>query len=201
MPHRGRTPVFPVSYFATKYFRRPSYAPECRFPGPYQMHNRLRDFSYLYVRRANMKRISAPLAVVCCVLALLFVGHAQAQQVSSADKDKALQLLESSKKDVVDATKGLSEAQWNFKTAPDRWSIAECILRVCLPEELTPQKMTGASHLCLAPWMLLPWMVFGPVIGYAHQRTGARLKPAPLRRQWRLPTKIEKYSRARCPVS
>jgi len=150
VPHRRRTPVFPVSYFATKYFRRPSYAPECRFPGPYQMHNRLRDFSYLYVRRTNRKRISAPLAVVCCVLALLFVGHAQAQQVSSADKDKALQLLESSKKDVLDATKGLSEAQWNFKTAPDRWSIAECILRVCLPEELTPQKMTG-RRICASP--------------------------------------------------
>ena len=83
-----------------------------------------------------MKGISAPLAVVvCCVLALLFVGHAQGQQVSSADKDKALQLLESSKKDVLDATKGLSEAQWNFKTAPDRWSIAECMEHIAAAED------------------------------------------------------------------
>ena len=71
-----------------------------------------------------MKRTFAPLAVVvCAALTLFFAGYAQAQQLSPGDKDKGLQLLESTKKDFLDATRGLSEAQWNFKSAPDRWSV------------------------------------------------------------------------------
>lgn len=34
----------------------------------------------------------------------------------------------------MDATKGLSEAQWNFKSAPDRWSVAECAEHIALSE-------------------------------------------------------------------
>ena len=37
-----------------------------------------------------------------------------------ADKERALAYLRKTKNGVVDATKGLSEAQWNFKPAPDR---------------------------------------------------------------------------------
>lgn len=39
--------------------------------------------------------------------------------------DKAIQYLESTRQGVLDATRGLSAAQWNFKPAPDRWSVAE----------------------------------------------------------------------------
>ena len=50
---------------------------------------------------------------------------AQAQNVTSEDREKALKYLESTKQAVIDATKDLSPAQWNFKAAPDKWSIAE----------------------------------------------------------------------------
>jgi len=83
-----------------------------------------------------MKRTFAPLAiVVCAVLALFFAGYAQAQQLPPGDKDKGLQLLESTKKDVLDATRGLSEAQRNFKSAPDRWSVAECMEHIAAAED------------------------------------------------------------------
>jgi len=59
------------------------------------------------------------------VLTVCSAATGNAQDVSPADKDRALAYLESTKKGVVDATKGLSDAQWNFKPAPDRWSIAE----------------------------------------------------------------------------
>ena len=58
-------------------------------------------------------------------LALAGAASAKAQDVSQADKDRGLQYLESTKKGVLDATTGLSDAQWNFKSAPDRWSLAE----------------------------------------------------------------------------
>ena len=63
-------------------------------------------------------------------------GNVRAQQTTQADKDKALAYLESTEKGVLDATKGLSEAQWNFRTAPDRWSVAECVEHIAAAEDL-----------------------------------------------------------------
>jgi DinB superfamily len=60
---------------------------------------------------------------------------AGAQELTQADRDKAVQYLESTKKDVLDATKDLSPAQWNFKAAQDRWSIAECMEHIAAAED------------------------------------------------------------------
>jgi DinB superfamily len=71
---------------------------------------------------------------------------ARAQDASQADKDRALAYLESTKKGVLDATKGLSDAQWNFKAGPDRWSIAQVIEHLALAEDLIrggSQKVMG----------------------------------------------------------
>ncbi len=73
---------------------------------------------------------------LCFTLALCLIPTAaRAQQPAQADKDKAIQYLESTKKDVLDATAGLSPAQWNFKPAPDRWSIAECMEHIAAAED------------------------------------------------------------------
>jgi hypothetical protein len=62
-------------------------------------------------------------------------ANVRAQETTQADKDKALAYLESTKKGVLDATKGLSEAQWNFKPAPDKWSVAECVEHIAAAED------------------------------------------------------------------
>jgi DinB superfamily len=59
----------------------------------------------------------------------------RAQETTQADKDKALAYLETTKKSVLDATKGLSEAQWNFKAAPDKWSVAQCAEHIAAAED------------------------------------------------------------------
>src|SRR5258708_30844225 len=79
-----------------------------------------------------IRKSSVTFALVC---ALLFAFTARAQELTQADKDKALGYLESTKKDVLDATKNLSSAQWNFKSAPDRWSIAECMEHIAAAED------------------------------------------------------------------
>jgi uncharacterized damage-inducible protein DinB len=79
-----------------------------------------------------IRKPSVASAVVC---ALLFAFSARAQEVTQAEKDKALAYLESTKKDVLDATKNLSPEQWNFKAAPDRWSIAECMEHIAAAED------------------------------------------------------------------
>jgi hypothetical protein len=70
------------------------------------------------------------------IATLLMTGAAAAaQEVTQAEKDRALQYLESTKRNVLEATKGLSEAQWNFKAAPDRWSVAQVMEHIAAAED------------------------------------------------------------------
>ena len=75
------------------------------------------------------KRILAVTAFALCISM-----SALSQTLSQADRDRALKYLESTKQGVVDATAGLSEAQWNFKPAPDRWSVAEVAEHIAAAE-------------------------------------------------------------------
>jgi hypothetical protein len=47
------------------------------------------------------------------------------QSLSQGERDRALSSLHGARKMILDATTGLSPAQWNFKAGLDRWSIAE----------------------------------------------------------------------------
>ena len=73
--------------------------------------------------------------ILIAVLTVAGVVASSAQELTQAEKDHALQYLESTRKDVVDATKGLSEAQWNFKSAPDRWSVAQVMEHIAAAED------------------------------------------------------------------
>ncbi len=69
------------------------------------------------------------LFLVCC-------SQLSAQQLSTADRDKAMQYLESTKKNLLAEVQGLSPNQWNFKAAPDRWSIAQCLEHIDATEDM-----------------------------------------------------------------
>ena len=76
-----------------------------------------------------MKRFLAVIAV------LLYISiAASSQTLTQADRDHAMKYLESTKQGVLDATSGLSDAQWNFKPAPDRWSVAEVAEHIAATE-------------------------------------------------------------------
>jgi hypothetical protein len=60
---------------------------------------------------------------------------AYAQSLTQGDREHAVKYLESTKQGVLDATAGLSEAQWNFKPAPDRWSVAEVTEHIAAAED------------------------------------------------------------------
>jgi hypothetical protein len=53
------------------------------------------------------------------------VETASEQKLTAQELDQARKFLEQTQNAVIGATKGLSEAQWRFKPAPDQWSIAE----------------------------------------------------------------------------
>lgn len=81
-----------------------------------------------------MKRSLTAIAVALFVVCTL-ASTARGQELTQADREKAVRYLESTKKGVLEATKGLSPAQWNFKPAPDRWSIAECMEHIASAED------------------------------------------------------------------
>jgi DinB superfamily len=70
-----------------------------------------------------MKVMKRSLTVIAIVLYVSVSAYSQS--LTQADRDRAMKYLESTKQGVLEATAGLSEAQWNFKSAPDRWSVAE----------------------------------------------------------------------------
>jgi hypothetical protein len=83
-----------------------------------------------------MKMRSKSLAGVLMAMVLMAgAAAAAAQEVTQAEKERALQYLETTKKGVLDATKGLSEAQWNFKAGPDRWSVAQVMEHIAAAED------------------------------------------------------------------
>ena len=83
------------------------------------------------------KSLRGTLAAVLLIIGSIVMGAAaaSAQEVTQAEKDRALQYLESTRKNVLEATKGLSEEQWNFKPAPDRWSVAQVMEHIAAAED------------------------------------------------------------------
>jgi hypothetical protein len=61
--------------------------------------------------------------------------NTQAEGVTSAEREHAARYLGVTRDRLAEAMRGLSEAQWNFKPAPDRWSIAEVMEHVAIVED------------------------------------------------------------------
>src|SRR5438309_12077154 len=89
------------------------------------------------MRKKFLRGTLAPLLLITGTAVPLLPGAAavSAQEVTQAEKERALQYLESTKKNLTEATKGLSEAQWNFKPASDRWSVAQVMEHIAAAED------------------------------------------------------------------
>src|SRR3990172_4230165 len=70
----------------------------------------------------------------------LWIGLAvlplSAGELTPGERNRALSELHATRKLLVDAISGLSEAQWRFKPGPDRWSVAEIAEHVAVTEDL-----------------------------------------------------------------
>ena len=84
-----------------------------------------------------MKKLSLLFSVLLC-----FASLASSQTLTQADRDKGVQYLEQTRDGVVASVKGLSDAQMNFKAAPDRWSVAETLEHIALAEDFLFQNIT-----------------------------------------------------------
>jgi len=77
-----------------------------------------------------MKRLLYTLSLILLVSPAL-----RGQDIAPAEREKAIKYLEQTRDAVLAASKGLSEAQWNFKQAPDRWSVAEVTEHIAAAED------------------------------------------------------------------
>ena len=80
-------------------------------------------------------------ALVCLMFALAFACLAQTttapsptKPLTADERDAALKNLEATHDMFLKSIAGLSEKQWKFKPAPDRWSVAEVSEHIAVSE-------------------------------------------------------------------
>src|SRR5271163_1611778 len=81
-------------------------------------------------------------AILLLCVAACFAPTVFAQSLSQADREKGLKYLEQTRDAIVAATKNLTSAQWNFKAAPDKWSVALTLEHITLAEDNIFQLVT-----------------------------------------------------------
>ena len=57
-----------------------------------------------------------------------------AKTIDKQERDQIMSYFHSARKQTLDAIDGLSDAQWNFRPAPEKWTIAEVIEHLTLTE-------------------------------------------------------------------
>ena len=66
----------------------------------------------------------------------------EAATLTPEERTRAIEYLKQTQKDFLASIDGVSEAQWKFKAAPDRWSIAETAEHIAVAEQLIWQLVT-----------------------------------------------------------
>jgi DinB superfamily len=77
-----------------------------------------------------MRKAILLLCAAVCLAPAVF-----AQSLSQADREKGIKYLEQTRDAIVADTKNLTPAQWNFKAAPDKWSVALTLEHITLAED------------------------------------------------------------------
>ena len=85
-----------------------------------------------------MRKAILLLCAVACFAPAVF-----AQSLSQADREKGIKYLEQTRDAIVADTKNLTPAQWNFKAAPDKWSVALTLEHITLAEDNLYQLVTN----------------------------------------------------------
>jgi hypothetical protein len=62
-------------------------------------------------------------------------GTLNSSSISKKERKTAVSLMKETKADLLKDVKGLSGTQLNFKAAPDRWSIKECVYHIAISEK------------------------------------------------------------------
>ena len=78
-------------------------------------------------------------ALGLAILGASLASAASGQAMTAAERQQLVEKLDASQKKLFAALQGVSEAEWHWKPAPDKWSIAEVADHIDLAEIKTPQ--------------------------------------------------------------
>jgi hypothetical protein len=82
---------------------------------------------------------------------LLFGFSVKKTTLSEQERKTATDLLQSTEQGVINSIAGLSEAQLNFKPAPDKWSVSDCIKHIAITEQGLWQMTNGGIQAAPNP--------------------------------------------------
>lgn len=82
-----------------------------------------------------IKRTTGRLLLLLLVITGI-AGTVSENALTKTERKYAAGLMKDTYKDILKSTKGLSEAQLNFKAAPDRWSVKECMYHIASAEKM-----------------------------------------------------------------
>ncbi len=74
------------------------------------------------------------LGMVVMTMVMMASAMPAGEAMSQQDRDAAVKYLTTTRDQVIAETDGLSDAQWNFKAGPDRWSVGEVVEHLALAE-------------------------------------------------------------------
>ena len=99
-----------------------------------------------------MARILVRVLVATVVGAVGLPAASAAQEISKQDREQVVQYLTKTRDQVISESASLTDAQWNFKAAPDRWSVGEVVEHLALAEAFLfdLQQKTMASEAATA---------------------------------------------------
>lgn len=83
---------------------------------------------------AMIRRTTGRFLITLLVITGL-AGTVNDNTLSKTERKYAIGLMKDTYKDAVNATKGLSDAQLDFKAAPDKWSVKECMYHIAVTEK------------------------------------------------------------------
>ncbi len=100
-----------------------------------------------------MKRILCVLIVAIAALTAHDVSAVEDPQITAAERDKLLKYLDQSQQEFEALLKDVSDVQWTWKPAPDRWSIGEVARHILISEEyLFEQASVAMKNPSDADW-------------------------------------------------
>ncbi|HEX2060921.1 MAG TPA: DinB family protein [Thermoanaerobaculia bacterium] len=86
---------------------------------------------------------------LCCAFSVF-----AAEPMTDAEKKSLLEHLDRTSANFAKSIEGASEAQWTFKSAPDRWSLAECSEHIIAAESFIRDAFAGSMKAPASAEML-----------------------------------------------
>ena len=82
-----------------------------------------------------MRQAYKTVVLAVAMVAAVAAATASAEGISADDRAKAVKYLTTMRDQVVSESAKLSDAQWNFKPGPDRWSVGDVVEHLALAED------------------------------------------------------------------